>query len=208
MSIPETEADDLPLLWPRRGMRAFIETRPFGGAWLARRADERMYRMIKGFRAAGDLLIAECKAEPERAQNLIYPALFAYRQAMELRLKSILIEFGEKPKFSTHDLVDLWARCRRVIGRFESQLSAQDFETIEAAEAQIAEFDAVDPGSDAFRFVHDTRGDLIKLKLSEIDIDSLRRAMGSLLEFLNCVVCHLHYLQEASAGSPQLSFDT
>jgi hypothetical protein len=205
MSSPRTEADDLPLLWPRQHMRAFIETRPFGGAWMARRADERMYRMIKGFHEAGDLLIAECKAEPERAQNLIYPALFAYRQAVELRLKNILIDFGamggEKLSFRTHDLVDLWAHCRRVIERFESQLSVQDRETIEAAEKQIAEFDAVDPRSDAFRFVHDTKGKLIKLKPSEIDVDNLRRAMGSLLEFLECAVYHLRYLQGVSAGS-------
>src|ERR1700730_3625582 len=207
MSISETEADDLPPLWPRRGMTAFVETKPFGGAWVARRADERMYRMIKGFHEAGDLLIAECKAEPERAKNLVYPAVFAYRQAVELRMKNILIEFGamggEKPNFRTHDLVDLWARSRRVIDRFESQLTAQDFETIEAAEAQIAEFDALDPGSDAFRFAHDSKGKLIKLKLSEIDLENLRSAMGSLLEFLECAAYHLRYLQEVAARGPQ-----
>lgn len=204
MSTPEIEADNLCPLWPQRGMRAFVETRPFGGAWIARRADERMYRMIKGFREAGDLLISECKAEPERAQNLVYPALFAYRQAVELGLKSILIEFatmsGRKPIFRTHDLVELWARCRRVIGGFESQLGVQDLETIETAEAQIAEFDAVDSGSDAFRFVHDTQGKLIKLRLSEIDIDNLRRAMGGLLEFLECVPYHLRYLHDVGSG--------
>jgi hypothetical protein len=203
MPIPEAEADDLPSLWPRRGMRAFIETQPFGGAWMARRADERMYRMIKGFRQAGDLLIAECEAEPERAQNLVYPALFAYRQAVELCLKNILIEFGavggEKPNFRTHDLVELWAQCRRVIQEFDSQLGGQDIETIEAAEAQIAEFNEVDPGSDAFRFAHNSKGKLIKLKLSEIDLDNLRRAMGSLLEFLECVAHHLRYLQDAAS---------
>jgi hypothetical protein len=200
MSIPEIAADDLPVLWPRRGVRTFIETRPFGGAWVAQRADERMYRMIRGFHEAGDLLIAESKAEPHSAQNLVYPALFAYRQAVELRLKNIVIDFGptagEKPNFRTHDLVDLWVCCRRVIERFHSQLSVQEFETLEAAEAQIVEFDAVDPGSDAFRFAHDTKGKLIKLKLSEIDLDHLRMAMGSLLEFLECVALHLRYLQD------------
>ena len=207
MSTPEREADDLPLLWPRWGMRAFTETRPFGGAWVAQRADERMYRMIKGFHETGDLLIAESKAEPHSAQNLIYPALFAYRQAVELRLKNMLIDFGsmggEKPNYRTHDLTDLWARCRRVIERFHTHLSATDFETLEAAEAQVAEFDAVDPGSDAFRFAHDTKGKLIKLKLSEIDLDNLRIAVGSLLEFLECVALHLQYLKDMAVGHPQ-----
>jgi hypothetical protein len=207
MAISETVVDNLPFLWPRRGMRAFIETRPFGGAWVAQRADERMYRMIKGFHETGDLLIAESKAEPRRAQNLVYPALFAYRQAVELRLKNILIDFGpiggEKPNFRTHDLVHLWARSRRVIERLHSHLSTQEFETLEAAEAQIAEFDAVDPGSDAFRFAHDTKGKLIKWKLSEIDLDNVRMAIGSLLEFLECVAFHLQYLQDVATGHPQ-----
>jgi hypothetical protein len=88
-----------------------------------------------------------------------------------------------------------------VIERFDGELSVHDLETIEAAEAQIAEFDSIDPRSDAFRFVHDTTGKLINLKLSEIDIDNLRRAMGGLLEFLECAVCHLRYLQDASSIS-------
>jgi hypothetical protein len=106
---------------------------------------------------------------------------------------------GEKANFCTHDLVDLWARCRRVIGRFESELTEQDIETIEAAEAQIVEFGAVDPGSDTFRFAHDRKGRRIKLKLSEIDLDHTRKAMGGLLEFLECAPYHLRYLQDIAA---------
>ena len=204
MSSLANELDELRLLWPRPGAKAFVEAKPFHGAWVASRGDERIYRMIKGFRETGDLLVAESKAEPQRAQNLIYPALFAYRQALELRLKNILIEFepmaGERPDFRSHDLPTLWSACRRVIERFDSNLSPQDLETLAVVQMQIAEFDSVDPGSDAFRFAHDTRGKVIKLELPEIDLDNLRLVTGSVFEFLECVVCHLNYLQDLATG--------
>ena len=79
--------------------------------------------MIKGFHEAGDLLVSESEAEPHRAQNLIYPAIFAYRQSLELRLKYLLLEFGplagEPPEFRTHDLKAIWLKFTRVIAFFE-----------------------------------------------------------------------------------------
>jgi hypothetical protein len=184
-------------------MKPFIETRPFHGAWVARRADERMCRMIKGFHETGDLLAAESKADPRRAQNLVYSMLFAYRQALELQLKNILIEFGamggEEPNFRSHRLPGLWARCRRVIEQVDSHLRQQDSETLDVVEGQIAEFAAIDPGSDAFRFAHDTGGKLISLNLREIDLDNLRHVMGCLFEFLECVVYHLRYIEDTAS---------
>jgi hypothetical protein len=203
-SIERSQSDDLPLVWPRRGENAFVEVEPFRGAWVANRADERLYRMIKGFHEAGDLLVAESKAEPDRAQNLIYPATFAYCQALELRLKYILIEFGpmsgEMPGFRTHSLPELWLRCRRVIEFFDRNLRPADLETFRAVEGQIAEFDAVDPGSDAFRFAHDTKGRPIKLGLNEVDLANLRKVVASLLSFLECVGCHLRYTVDMASA--------
>jgi hypothetical protein len=185
------------LAWPSLGDRAFVEARPFHGAWVANRADERLFRMIKGFHEAGDLLISEAAAEPRRALNLVYPAIFAYRQSLELHLKSLLVEFGpwagESPDFRTHDLKTLWSKCKRVIAFFESNLRPKDEEAFNAAEARIAEFDAVDPGSDAFRFAHDTKGRCVKLNVSEIDLPNLRRVMADLNNFFECVACHIQH---------------
>src|SRR5258708_33396501 len=90
--IEETEASSFP--WPSVSDKAFVETLPFRGAWVANRADERLFRMIEGFREAGDLLVSESEGQPRRAQNLIYPVIFSYRQSLELRLKYLLVEFG------------------------------------------------------------------------------------------------------------------
>jgi hypothetical protein len=194
----ETETSSLP--WPSISDKAFVEARPFRGAWVANRADERLFRMIKGFHEAGDLLVSESEDDPRRAQNLIYPAIFAYRQALELRLKYLLVEFGpsagQAPEFRTHDLKTLWSKCKRVVAFFESNLQPTDEEAFRVAEALIAEFDAVDPGSDAFRFAHDTKGRAVKLALSEVDLANLRKVMANLHNFLECVACHFHYIKD------------
>jgi hypothetical protein len=194
----ETEASSLP--WPSLSEKAFVEAHPFRGAWVANRADERLYRMIKGFREAGDLLVEEGVADPHRAQNLIYPIVFAYRQSLELRLKHLLVEFGplagEAPEFRTHDLKALWSKCTRVVAFFQSNLQSTDRDAFCAAETLIAEFDAIDPGSDAFRFAHDTKGRFVKLPLSAVDLAQLRKVIADLHEFLECVVCHFRYLAD------------
>jgi hypothetical protein len=50
--------------------------------------------MIKGFREAGDLAAMEGAADPNRAQNLLCPVIFNYRQALELQLKYLLMAYG------------------------------------------------------------------------------------------------------------------
>jgi hypothetical protein len=72
----------------------------------------------------------------------------------------------------------------------DPHLVATDAEALRAAEALTAEFDAVDPGSDAFRFAHDTKGRSVKLALSEVDLANLRKVMANLHNFLKCVACH------------------
>jgi hypothetical protein len=189
--------EDLPLLWPSLNDRAFVETRAFRGAWVANRAEERLFRMIKGFHEAGDVLVSESEAEPHRAQNLVYPAIFAYRQSLELRLKSLLLDFGhaagEPPEFRTHDLKALWAKFKRIVAFFENDLQSADADAFRSAEALVAEFDTVDPGSDAFRFAHDTKGRSVKLALSQVDLANLKKVMANLHNFLECVACHFHY---------------
>jgi hypothetical protein len=184
--------------------RIFVEASAFRGGWVANRPDERLYRMIKGFQEAGDLLIAESEADNRRALNLIYPAVFAYRQSLELRLKELLLEFGpvagEKPDFRSHDLKALWSKCKRVAAFFESSLQPKDREAFDAAEMLIVQFDAIDPGSDAFRFAHDTKGRSVKLSVTEIDLANLRRVMAGLHNFLDGVASHFHHLIQSATS--------
>jgi len=191
------EADDLELRWPKANDRIFVEAPSFQGAWTAKRTDERLYRMIKGFHEAGDLLVDESLTNPHRARDLLYPAIFSYRHGIELQLKYLLMAYGplagEAPNFRSHGLRELWVACRRLIMRLEGKEEPSDKEAFDAVDAQIAEFDSVDSGSDAFRFAHDKRGGAIKLPINEIDLSNLRAVVASLRNFLECVDCYLHY---------------
>ncbi|MDE2332472.1 MAG: hypothetical protein KGK16_17055 [Bradyrhizobium sp.] len=204
MSQALTEKSETPPPWPSLSEKAFVETLAFRGAWIANRADERLYRMIKGFHEAGDLLVSESHEQPRRAQNLIYPAIFAYRQSLELRLKQLLVEFGpisgEAPEFRTHDLNALWSKFKRVVAFFQSDLQPTDEEAFRATETLIAELAAADPGSDAFRFAHDTKGRSVNLPMSEVDLVHLRKVMTDLHDFLECVACHFHYLYDTATS--------
>ena len=185
------DLDDAALHWPRASDKTFVETAPFRGAWVASATDERLFRMIKGFHEAGDLLVFESNAEPHRALNLLFPLIFSYRQSLELRLKYLIMAYGplanEAPDFRKHGLRELFAKCRRIISFFDTKLGDADREALDAVQARITEFDAIDPGSDAFRFAHDSKGQPIKPAASEIDLPNLKTVVSSIHNFLECV---------------------
>ena len=198
MSDTETaEAEDRQLLWPRDGDRAFVEVHPLRGAWVAPATDERLYRMIKGFHESGDLLVAETELNLRRSMDLLYPIIFNYRQSLELRLKYLLMAYAplasEEPDYRSHDLRKLWAKCKRVVACLDSSAQSSNQEAFDAVDALMAEYDAVDPGSDAFRFAHNTRGEAIKLNLSAIDLVNLRHVVAGIHNFLECADLHLHH---------------
>jgi hypothetical protein len=191
------QAEDLGLRWPNEDDRGFVKMNSFRGAWVAKPTDERLYRIIKGFRESADLLVAETKLRPRQALDLVYPIIFSYRQSLELRLKYLLMAYAplvnEEADCRTHDLQKLWQKCRQVIQLLLPSVRPSEAETFEAVDALIAEYNTVDPGSDAFRFAHDTKGQPAKLSVSAIDLTNLRSVVAGLHNFLECVDLHLHH---------------
>jgi hypothetical protein len=203
MKTDDTESQEI--MWPSRHEKLFVEAPPFQGAWPANRTDERLYRMIRGFHETGDILAAACVGARRRSQNLLYPIICNYRQSLELHLKYLLMVYGpvagENPDFQNHGLKGLWTKCKRVISHLEGSDYPGDAEALQAVDAQIADFDEVDPGSYSFRFAHDTRGGPIPLEIPEIDLQNLRKVIESLHNFLECIDLHLHY----GCGVPRCS---
>ena len=183
--------------WPVATDRAFIDVHPLHGALVAKRTDERLYRMINGYCETAHQLVELSETEPHLRQNFIYPVVFLYRQSIELHLKYLLMAYarlaGDAPDFRNHDLVSLWSRCKRVFQFFEGTPEPADKEMFEAVEGRITEFDVVDPGSDAFRFAHDTKGQGINLPMSFVNLPNLRKVVASLHNFLECVDWQLAY---------------
>jgi len=97
---------------------------------------------------------------------LVWPAIFLYRQYLELRLRSIrirgnmlkLLEEGEYPNeesmqyTSGHRLDILWKDCRKLLKDFYSELDANDLKELKTMDKYIDEFSKLDKNSDMFRY--------------------------------------------------------
>jgi len=184
--------------FPIAGDRLIIEADPrnIGAVVVAQNTKERLYRMINGFHEAGDLLAKQSEVAPFNC-NLLYPAIFAYRQSLELRLKYFLMACGplagELPYFRDHDLSELWSKCKRMYLSFEGRSEPADNETFQVVENLFAEFMRIDPGSDAFRFAHDRKGQAVVLNIQTVDLRNLRETLCALHNFLECLDCQLKY---------------
>ena len=197
LSDGASETEKLDSRWPTARDKAFAEVDPLHGAIIAERTDERLYRMINGFCEAAHVLVEQSESEPHLRSSFVYPVVFLYRQSLELHLKYLLMAYGpsagELPDFRSHDLKGLWSSCKRVVQFFEGNAEPADMVAFQTVEDMIAEFDAVDPRSDASRFAHDTKGRPMKLPMPTIDLPNLRRVLASIHNFLECVDWQLRY---------------
>lgn len=103
--MPETE--DPEARWPKDGDRLFVESTWAYDAHVVRDPGERFYRLPMGYKRAGDILIGSAATDLVDRRNVIYAALFSYRQSIELFLKRVIEEFGNGTAYSpkhTHDL--------------------------------------------------------------------------------------------------------
>jgi hypothetical protein len=92
--MDQSIVDDLETPLPKDGDSLFRESTWAFDAHLVRDPAERFYRMPMGYKRAGDLLIDQAAANVVDRANVIYPALFCYRQSIELSLKRFIDEFG------------------------------------------------------------------------------------------------------------------
>jgi hypothetical protein len=198
MSAVSRDNDDkLAMRWPRATDKIFAEAHPLRGGSVARATDERLFRMIRGFREAGDLLVDESLIQMHRASNLLFPMIFSYRQSLELHLKYFLVAYGplinENAGFRGHGLSELFVQFKRIILCFDPTSGSPHEEELSSVEATIAELDGIDPGSDAFRFAHTRAGRPIDLPLHTIDLANLREVIAGIHNYLECVDWHLRY---------------
>ncbi len=99
---------------------------------------------VIGYRKSADLLFDHVKRRPQDRHYLVFPIVFLSRQYLELRMKDILTGgyklLGKKGKYpGTHNLCDLWSKCRPVLERYIA--SAQ----LKSMEKYIREFSKRDP---------------------------------------------------------------
>ena len=113
-----SETDDFEARWPKGGDRLFVESAWAYDAYVVCDPRERFYRMPMGYKRAGDILIDHAEANVVDRKNIIYAAIFCYRQSIELFLKRLIEEFGKGKVYSpknTHDLSLLWERFMCIV---------------------------------------------------------------------------------------------
>ena len=172
-----TDLLEIDFRWPKIGDRLFSEVHPAqGGAFLADLSDERLYRLIEGYKLAADLLVEQAEIEPSRKPKLVYPIVFCYRHFLELALKAMLAEYGpmgNMPRnWSHHKLENLWGDYRTLLRNLGSDHPEE--KGTDAVEHCIAEFAKIDPFSETFRYPISRKGQPFDISHESIDLLQLR----------------------------------
>ncbi|MFN4340144.1 hypothetical protein, partial [Parvibaculum sp.] len=118
---------------------------------------------------------------------IVYPAAFAYRHAIELYLKhlvltlNLILETGQTFK-KNHKMIDLWKEASKL--NEATKLDLLEEKAIDRAGELIGYFDAFDPTGQVFRYPEDIMGNrhLAKHKLINVEVlrDQMRELQGIL----------------------------
>jgi hypothetical protein len=200
MSSNTPEADGFDSRWPSDDDRLFVESAWAYDAHIVRDPAERFYRMPMGYKRSGDILIDQASADVVDRANVIYGALFCYRQSIELFLKGLIEAFGDGKVYSpknTHELDRLWERFMRILnerGRAEGV-------GLSAAQRLVAEMHEADQRSDGFRFPTDRDGAPFAFGDRGIDLANVREVMEGLVNFFESAYLDLSHQDDLSSGA-------
>jgi hypothetical protein len=198
--IPDTR--DFETRWPEEGDRLFIESEWAHDAPVVRNPGERFYRMPMGYKRAGDILIDQATNDVIDRANVIYPALFCYRQSIELSLKRLILKFGKGkvclPKKKPHELSRLWERFMCIV----NERGAGGEIGLSTVQKLIQEMDSADKKSDGFRYPTNVDGTPFLFGDRGIDLVNLRGVMQGLQNFFECA--YLHFAHQDDMASDEL----
>jgi hypothetical protein len=177
-----------PRRWPKKGDRPFRNAKDLEIA--APLPDERVMRevlMIEGFMCAGAALVDQATTERFRQNDLVYPAIYCYRHAIELWLKWLVTLYGPSAGVRLddldHDLWALWGRFRQVCVACGDRTNK---EGVDAVEQIVKDFHDWDKEGNKFRYASPKKGGgAHKFPLPDIDFMNLRDVMTGVDNFFN-----------------------
>jgi hypothetical protein len=144
--------------WPRKGENYFKgDDNDWPTNACINFAPDAWFGYAEGFRKGADYLVDRVEATFADQDLLVYPIVFGYRHAVELRLKSIVRAArslaGEPGDAPTHHRLDsLWSTARPLLERAFPMETTDD---LDAASEAIAQLHDADPGSTGFRYPTD-----------------------------------------------------
>jgi hypothetical protein len=183
--------------WPTAGDRVFVCGRD---AWPANSASERAYRLGKGYKLAGDTLVANVMGEPRDHDNLIYPILFCYRHYIEISLKELIQKHGPWVGVALdnvdHKLSRLWELFLKIAIAYGNDPSDN---AAVAVGSCVGEFAEIDPTSVAFRYARNKRtGELLQLSFGSIDLVNVLDVMNGIANFFECAELEFDHRRDAA----------
>jgi hypothetical protein len=198
MSNDMPEAEDFETRWPKDDDRLFVESAWAYDAPVVHDPGERFYRMPMGYKRAGDILIDQAAADVVDRRNIIYAALFCYRQSIEIFLKRLIEEFGNGRVYSpmnTHELSRLWERFMCIV----NERAMSESLGLSAVQKLVAEMHEADQKSDGFRFPTGRDGSPFVFGDRGIDLDNVREVMQGLENFFDCVYLDFSHQDERAS---------
>jgi hypothetical protein len=183
--------DELSFSWPEEGDRLFTSDPDlWHNAHIVDAGDD-WHQFIVGYKHAADVLIAKALDDWSDRNYLVLPAIFLYRQYLELQLKQLIRDgkalLNLEPIFpKTHHLGKLWAECRKVVEEIYPSDSSSPTKDLLAVEECIIQFASIDPTSTAFRYPEDKDGRTLLPDDSRIiDLRNLLHVMDKIGNFLD-----------------------
>ncbi len=142
---------------------------------------------LEGYKLAADQLVTTIEAGGHDQDFLVYPIVFLYRHHLELLLKELratgwrLYDWDLNAN-GGHKLPGLWKDCRKVIEETWPNAPGSDADVVGRL---IAEFDAMDPNSTAFRYSTSMKGEKsLPDDIAHLNLRHLRQTMDRLSLFL------------------------
>jgi hypothetical protein len=164
--------------------------------------------MSEGFLNAGFYLIDDIISNyhnPDRTKDLdelIYPICFMFRHYIEVRMKSIIVEFyQEEEKVNKiiiecqHSLEKLWIYIKEIHAIKYEKLDTTKNDYIEQVEAYIHEINKIDQNSFTFRYPTTKKGNRA-LEIPRISYSNLRESMIFLSRFFDSLYDRFYMLNE------------
>lgn len=164
------KSHDTRLIAPPEDGAPSIEFR-FGGGW-------RECRIWEGYFDASLVLLGEALHQAPRANNLIFPALFNLRHAIEVALKwHIEYAGGVVPKRAGHDINILIEAFRQTAHDLDDEATYISDFMLDCA----SELATIDPRSVTFRYSTEANGAPIEIAPERWDLRHLYFIVGDLI---------------------------
>lgn len=139
-----------------------------------------------GYKDAADALVQALIHRQAPLDSVVYPLVFLYRQGLELELKLLLplarrLACKEAARDHQHGLMSLWRELRQLLEQLDPRA---DDKELPAIESFIFQLDAVDPGSFAFRYPTNKKGEVSLPELRHVNVRHLSEIMDSVFMLL------------------------